>query len=93
MICLYLFIEEKVETLAKQNRILENEKHMLISNQERLSIVNQNLEAEKRDLLVLLDKRVKENDRLNGKQLVFFFFKMKNEERIYIINDDWLALK
>lgn len=56
-------------TLTKQNKILENEKETLISNQQRLSTINQNLEAEKRDLFTLLDKRIKENDRLNGSKI------------------------
>ncbi|RNA44217.1 nucleo TPR isoform X1 [Brachionus plicatilis] len=57
--------EDKVVTLTKQNKLLENEKETLASNQQRLNTVNQNLEAEKRDLLSLLDKKIKENDRLN----------------------------
>lgn len=60
------FKDDKVVTLSKQNKLLENEKETLISNQQRLSTVNQNLEAEKRDLLSLLDKKIKDNDRLNG---------------------------
>ncbi|CAF0709464.1 unnamed protein product [Brachionus calyciflorus] len=57
--------EDKLMILTKQNKILDNEKETLISNQQRLNTVNQNLEAEKRDLLSLLDKKIKDNDRLN----------------------------
>jgi hypothetical protein len=57
--------EERLGTLSKQVKILDNEKEIFKSNQERLNTVNQNLEAEKRDLIVLLDKKVKDNDRLN----------------------------
>ena len=57
--------EERFGTLSKQVKILENEKEIFKSNQERLNTVNQNLEAEKRDLIVLLDKKIKDNDRLN----------------------------
>ncbi len=57
--------EEKLNTISKQLRQLENEKEMLQSDQNRLNTVNQNLESEKRDLFKQLDKRIKENDRLN----------------------------
>jgi hypothetical protein len=62
-----VFVEEKVNTISKQLKILENEKEMFLSDQQRWNSINQNLEAEKRDLHILLDKRIKENDRLNGK--------------------------
>jgi hypothetical protein len=44
---------------------LENEKDTLNSSVQRLTILNQNLEAEKRDLIVILDKRNIEIDRIN----------------------------
>ncbi len=43
---------------------MEDEKETLASHNQRLISINQNIEAEKRDLHVLLDKRIKENDRL-----------------------------
>jgi hypothetical protein len=52
--------------LTKQIKKLESEKEIYISNEQKLNAVNQNLEAEKRELLSLLDKKIKENDRLNG---------------------------
>jgi len=63
---LFLFIDEKLNTYLKQNRILNDEKETLISNVHRLNSVNHNLEAEKRDLHIRLDKFIRDNDRLNG---------------------------
>lgn len=60
------FQDEKVSLLTKQIKKLESEKEIYISNEQKLNAVNQNLEAEKRELLSLLDKKIKENDRLNG---------------------------
>lgn len=59
-------IEEKLSTISRQLRILENEKETYLSDHRRLNSVNQNLEAEKRDLLSLIEKKIKDNDRLNG---------------------------
>ena len=59
-------VEEKAATLAKQNRLISDERETLLSSQQRLSTINQNLEAEKRELHIMLDKRTRENDRLNG---------------------------
>jgi hypothetical protein len=64
--CLFFSIEEKVSTISRQLRILENEKQAFLSDQELWNSRNHNLEAEKRELHILVDKRVKENDRLNG---------------------------
>lgn len=58
--------DEKLSTYVKQNRILTDEKETLLSNVHRLNSVNQNLEAEKRDLHIRLDKFIRDNDRLNG---------------------------
>ena len=60
-----IFVDEKLSSLIKQIKLLENEKETQISNQQRLNTLNQNLEAEKRELQMLLDKRLKETDRLN----------------------------
>jgi hypothetical protein len=46
--------------------MLTDEKETLMSNVSRLNSVNQNLEAEKRDLHIRLDKFIRDNDRLNG---------------------------
>lgn len=59
--------DERVSQLSKQVKKLESEKEIFISNEQKLNAINLNLEAEKRELLSLLDKRIKENDRLNGK--------------------------
>lgn len=58
--------DERVMQLTRQVKKLESEKEIYISNEQKLNAVNLNLEAEKRELLNLLDKRIKENDRLNG---------------------------
>lgn len=58
--------DERVSQLTKQVKKLESEKEIFISNEQKLNAINLNLEAEKRELLSLLDKRIKENDRLNG---------------------------
>jgi hypothetical protein len=58
--------DEKLSTYIKQNRILNDEKETLISNVQRLNTVNQNLESEKRDIHIRLDKYIRDNDRLNG---------------------------
>ena len=55
-------------TINKQLKILENERDILISDQQRFNSINQNLETEKRDLHIFLDKTIKENDRLNRKK-------------------------
>lgn len=65
----YFILDEALNKLTKQIKLLEDEKETVISNNKRLNTVNRNLEAEKRDLHNLLDKRIKENDRLNGKNL------------------------
>jgi hypothetical protein len=67
---LYFILDEALSKLTKQIKLLEDEKETVISNNKRLNTVNRNLEAEKRDLHNLLDKRIKENDRLNGKNLL-----------------------
>lgn len=59
--------DEKVGLLVKQVKKLESEKEIYISNEQKLSAINLNLEAEKRELLSLLDKKIKDNDRLNGR--------------------------
>lgn len=66
----YFILDEALSKLTKQIKLLEDEKETVISNNKRLNTVNRNLEAEKRDLHNLLDKRIKENDRLNGKHLL-----------------------
>jgi len=63
--------DEKLSTYIKQNRILNDEKETLISNVQRLNTVNQNLESEKRDIHIRLDKYIRDNDKLNG-ELNFF---------------------
>lgn len=60
-------IDEKLSILQKQNRILNDEKETLLSNVQRSNSVNNNLESEKRDLHIQLDKYIRENDRLKGK--------------------------
>ncbi len=45
-----------------------------MSNQQRLSTVNQNLEVEKRELHSRLNKLITENDRLNGLFVLRFVF-------------------
>lgn len=59
--------DDRLSQLTRQVKKLESEKEILISNEQKLNAVNLNLEAEKRELLSLLDKRIKENDRLNGR--------------------------
>ena len=58
--------DDKLSSLVKSNMILTDDKEMLLSNQQRLSTVNQNLEVEKRELHSRLNKLITENDRLNG---------------------------
>lgn len=60
-------IDEKLSILQKQNRFLNDEKETLLSNVQRSNSVNNNLESEKRDLHIQLDKYIRENDRLKGK--------------------------
>lgn len=57
--------DEKCKNLTSKSVQLENEKDTLNSSVQRLTIINQNLEAEKRDLVVILDKRNFEIDRIN----------------------------
>jgi hypothetical protein len=72
IVLLFYFLEEKFSKLSKQNTLLENEKEMLSSNIQRVNTVNQNLEFEKRELYTLLEKRTKENDRLNGNRNIAY---------------------
>lgn len=58
--------DDKIALLTRQVKKLETEKEIYISNEQKLNAINLNLEAEKRELLSLLDKKIKENDRLNG---------------------------
>ena len=51
--------DEKLSTHAKQISLLQNEKETYYSNQQRLSTVNQNLEADKRELHIILDKKIR----------------------------------
>lgn len=59
--------DDKLGQLNKENKLLSDDKETLMSNVHRLNSVNLNLEAEKRDLHMRLDKYIRENDRLNGK--------------------------
>ena len=65
---IFFFKDEMVSSLQKRNKILNDEKETLVSHEQRLSTSLQNLEAEKRELHFILDKRTKENDRLNGNE-------------------------
>ena len=67
--------DDKLAQLSKENKILNDDKETLVSNVHRLNTVNLNLEAEKRDLHMRLDKYIRENDRLNGRLKLKFKFK------------------
>ncbi len=59
------FQDDKYRTTSKTIKILDDEKETLQSNLQRLTAINQNLEAEKRDLLRFLDKRNQEIEKSN----------------------------
>ncbi|XP_064604367.1 nucleoprotein TPR-like [Liolophura sinensis] len=58
-------LEEKYEAASKKLQTLEDTEQENLSTQLRLTRSNENLEAEKRDLAVLLEKKTKEIDWLN----------------------------
>jgi hypothetical protein len=65
LILLFFFKEKNLSDYLAKNVVRSNELETLKSNLDRLNSVNQNLESEKRDLLVIIDEKVKYNERLN----------------------------
>ena len=57
--------DARVAELLKQLNAAENERAMATSTQQRLTLCNANLEAEKRELHIMLGKKIKDNDQLN----------------------------
>ena len=71
---------------------MTDDKEMLLSNQQRLSTVNQNLEVEKRELHSRLNKLITENDRLNGLSFEICFQLDKKLLFYWFVLEDWKVM-
>jgi len=77
--------DDKLGQLNKENKLLSDDKETLMSNVHRLNSVNLNLEAEKRDLHMRLDKYIRENDRLNEEWKSMNFKLSDSESKLAVL--------